>query len=313
MFKKYDARIQGYIFAGLASLFMTANFVLSKMILRDVNPETSSVYFFGFGAVSSFFLLVFTKRLSKVREAKNLWKQIAVLSLFGSVGSVLWFYGIDSIGPSLTAFLVRFVVVFAVLWGVLFLKEKFNKVEALGMIIAVIGALFLTYTSENFAFLGGAIVLAATFIFSINQLIVKIYIKKIDPFVLNHLRVSLVTLILFSYTFFSGKLETPTKSVLLLSFIAGTLGAAIGITFFYKALDLADLSKVNIIRTIDPFVVVLYAFLFLQEIPTLNQLLGGSIIVFGVIILIMSRKRPKLGGFFNIFDGVYNGIKKRRV
>ena len=57
-----------------------------------------------------------------------------------------------------------------------------------------------------------------------------------------------------------------------------------GFVFFYKALELLDVSKVAIIRTLDPFVVVVYAVIAFHTFPSPNQFLGGTLVVAGVLV-----------------------------
>ena len=65
--------------------------------------------------------------------------------------------------------------------------------------------------------------------------------------------------------------------------IAITVNAVFGFVFFYKALELLDVSKVAIIRTLDPFIVVAYALAVFHTLPSLQQLVGGAIVVAGVL------------------------------
>lgn len=293
---KIPHEFKGFAYAILSSFLVGLGFVFTKLILQDANPETSSLYFFGFGVLSSFLILGVKKELKDSKSFKTHWRPMIVLGFLSGVASLLWFYSIDLIGPSLTAFLIRFLIVFTVLWGVLFFKEKFNKIEILAMIIAVTGIVLLNYVSNNGQFfsLGALAGLGAAFLFSLTQVIIKLYAGRVTPLMLNHWRLTLTFLILLIYTVSLQKLQAPTYPVLIFAFLGGVLGGTIGVYFFYKALEIAEISKVNIIRTIDPFVVVAYSFLIFQEIPTLKQMIGGFLIVAGVVLLTLSRHRPKI-------------------
>lgn len=292
--------MKGFIYAAASSVLVGLGFVLSKIILKEINSETSSVYFIGAGLVTSFLFLGIRDELKTLKLFKIYWKSLTIFGFMGGAGVLTWFYAIDLIGPSLTAFLLRFLIVFTVLWGILFFKEKFNIIEILGIVVAGIGVIVLTYTPNNGQFLLSGVVaaLVSALLFSLMQVIVKIYAGRISPLVVNHFRLLLTFPIVLAYALAMQRLQVPSFFVLILSFIAGFVSGVIGVSLFYKALELTDLSKVNIIRTMDPFVVIVFALLLLQEIPSSNQLLGGLIIVLGVITLIFARHRPKIMNVF---------------
>ncbi len=292
-----DHNIKGFLYAAASSVFVSLGFVITKIILKEVNSETSSVFFIGFGTLTSFLVLGVKKDLKKLKLFKAYWQPLTVLGFLGGASSLTWFYAIDLIGPSLTSFLIRFVIILTALLGIVFLKEKFNRVEVLGMVVAVGGVFLITYMSNNggqFLILGVSMALMSAFFFSVMQLIVKLYAGRISPFMVNHFRLMLTLPILLVYALVTQKLQLPSYPTLILAFVGGVLTGVIGVTLFYKALELAELSKVNVIRTMDPFIVVLCAFLFLKEVPAPIQLLGGLVIVSGVLILTISRYRPKI-------------------
>lgn len=298
-----EKNVKGLIYTIASSIFVSLNFVLTSIILRDVNPETSAIYFFGFGTLTSFILLLAIKRIGKLNLFKKYWKILLLLGVLEAVTSLMWFYSIEMVGPSTAGFLLRFVIIFTVFWGVLFLKEKFNLGEAFGMIIAIAGAFVITYYSGQFILLKSLFVIATAFLFSVIQLIIKLYVKKIDSFVLNHYRMMSAFLLILIYSLFTARVQSPTSTALSLSFLGAALGGVLGAGLFYKSLELWELSKVNVIRSMDPFVIVIFSFLILQhDIPASNQLVGGLIVVLGIIILALSRRKPKIVSEDGVID-----------
>jgi len=55
-----------------------------------------------------------------------------------------------------------------------------------------------------------------------------------------------------------------------------------------------DVSKVAIIRTLDPFIVVIYAFIAFHTFPSLSQFWGGTLVVVGVIVAMYGHALPTL-------------------
>jgi len=70
-------------------------------------------------------------------------KEIFFISILSAVGSILWAYGIIFVGPNNLAFILQLTTVFIVIMGFLFLKERFTRLEFVGIIIAIGGALIM--------------------------------------------------------------------------------------------------------------------------------------------------------------------------
>ena len=59
----------------------------------------------------------------------------------------------------------------------------------------------------------------------------------------------------------------------------------------YQAYKYADFSKLAIITTLSPFIVILYSFFIWGYIPHSYQWTGGILVVLGVIMLKLRRKQ----------------------
>jgi uncharacterized membrane protein len=95
-----------------------------------------------------------------------------------------------------------------------------------------------------------------------------------------------IFLLILGYAFLMGKMQTDIpNSAFLYAFLGGLSGAFIGFIFFYKAMEKIKMSKVMIIRTVEPFLIVIFSFALLMVSPTQNQLIGGSLIMIGIVIL----------------------------
>ena len=76
------------------------------------------------------------------------------------------------------------------------------------------------------------------------------------------------------------------------------VGAFLGFFLFYKSLSFYEVSKAIAVRSIEPFFAVILALVILITIPTLSELIGGTLIVLGIIIL--SLRGRKNGNTKNI-------------
>ncbi|MEM5797462.1 MAG: DMT family transporter [Candidatus Aenigmatarchaeota archaeon] len=290
-----DGQMKGYIFAVLSSLLVSSSFIINYVALQSVNITTLMFYFFGFGVIGAFILLVITKKLERTRFLlRNHWKPIAVLGFVGGILSIFWLLALKLVGSSTLGFLMRFSTIFTVALGVVYLKEKFNKGEILGAVIMILGAFLITFKGGEHIITGVFLALFISFVVSLEQLFMKNYVKHIEPVVFNALRLVFTFLVVSIYVISRMNLVIPPPSIMLLVFIGANLSAVAGFVFFFKALEVAELSKVAIIRALDPFVIFIYSMVFLDNFPTGLQLVGGMFIGVGALFLVIARHRPKI-------------------
>jgi drug/metabolite transporter (DMT)-like permease len=95
------------------------------------------------------FLLLFAafRKSIGIRTMVHRWKGPALIAFFVFIGGLLFTYGIWFSGPTTASFVIQFTTVFSILAGVAFLKERFTRFEALGIVLAVAGLLAISYTS----------------------------------------------------------------------------------------------------------------------------------------------------------------------
>ena len=274
----------GLVYGILSSLFLSTGFIFTKYFLNYTNPETLNTLWFGIAFVVSIAVLLIRNRQRTIRAFKEHWKDGLVVGGANAVAAAFWFQAISISGPTLTAFLVRFSTIFIIILGIIFLKEELYIHDIIGLLIALAGAFAISFANGDYMKTGTLVALAASLAIAVHQVLSKVYVKTIDPLTLVSLRTLFTALFLFIYAFAFSKLHAfPLQQVPPLA-LAIVINAILGFIFFYKALELLDVSKVAIIRTLDPFVVVVYALLAFRTLPSTNQFLGGTLVVAGVLV-----------------------------
>lgn len=274
----------GLVYAVLSSLFLSTGFILAKHFLQYANPETLNTLWFGIAFVVSFALLMARKPLKTIKMFRNHWKDGLVVGGANALAAGLWFHSINISGPTLTAFLVRFSTIFIIALGIVFLKEKLHLHDVAGLLIALAGAFTISFANGEYLTMGAVVALAASLAIAVHQVLSKVYVKTIDPLTLVSLRTLYTALFLLIYAVAFSKLQPFPASQLPFLTVAVAVNAVLGFVFFYKALELMDVSKVAIIRTLDPFIVVAYALAIFHTIPDLNEIIGGTLVVAGVLV-----------------------------
>jgi drug/metabolite transporter (DMT)-like permease len=285
-----SSKHKGILFAVSASLMFGLSPVFVRLVLDGVNVETMNVLFTGFASLC--FLAVFgvSRKASYFRSLRGNWRKLALMSLVSAVGSVLYTYGISLYGPVNATFLVQFTAVFTILFGVAFFHERFTRLEAVGIVVAIVGVFVLAYGDLSLEAVGTTILLGAALFFASANSLSKVYVKNMNPVALAGGNSMLMFLFITTYTVLAGKLETafPSETI-----VYAVLGAVIGVVLsfilFFKALQVFEVSKAATIRTMEPFLTAIFSFVILALTPTANQLLGGALIVLGVVVLSLTK------------------------
>ena len=236
------------------------------------------------------------------------------MSLFEAAGSLLFTYGIFVSGPTNASFVIQFTIVFTILFGVVFLKERLARLEGFGVLVALGGLLFLAYGHVEIEIFSTLAVVAAAVLFATANLLSKVYIKHINPFSMAGGRSIFVFVFLFGYALALGKLETAVPSMALVYALLGSVtGVALSFILFFKALEVFEVSKTMTIRSMEPFLTEIFSFIILSLTPTVNQLMGGVLIVVGVVILSLTREKTITITYeclFNLLNEKGNGAPR---
>jgi drug/metabolite transporter (DMT)-like permease len=282
---------KGVLFAVLASFMFGLSPVFMGLVLDSVNVETMNVLFTVFASLCFVVLFGAFKR-AHFKSVFGNWRKVALMSLFSAAGSLLFTYGIFLYGPVNAAFLVQFTAVFTILFGVAFFKERFTRLEAVGVLVAVAGVFILAYGNLTLEIVSTVVLLGSALFFASANTLSKAYVAKVNPVALAGGNSMFVFLFVFAFAVLSGRLETAFPSVTLVyAFLGAVTGVVLSFVLFFKALEVFEASKTATIRTMEPFLTAVFSFAILALTPTANQLVGGVLIVTGIVVLSLAKQK----------------------
>ena len=285
-------RQRGVLFAVSASLMFGLSPVFARLVLDSVNVETMNVLFTAFAILCFVVAFGVFHKAAYVRSILRSWRSVGLMSLFSAAGSLLYTYGIFLYGPVNAAFLVQFTAVFTILFGVIFFKERFTRLEVAGIVLAVVGVFVLAYGNLSLEVVSTLVLLGAALLFASANSLSKAYVKKVNPVALAGGNSIFMFLLIFTFTVLTGKLETAFPSITLVyAFLGSITGVVLSFVLFFKALQVYAVSKTATIRTVEPFLTAIFSFIILALPTTVNQLLGGVMIVIGVAMLSLTRRK----------------------
>ena len=290
LWSKQSREAQGMLLSLASAACMGVTYVASKYVLRSINPETFVVFWFAMGSFYALVLLTKQRRRHELFQPDNPWKQLMGLGVASAVAIVLFFYAIQLIDPAVVSFYTRADNVFAVLMGVLFLRERFNSFEGVGVAIALLGSLVTTYRGGQMLMIGLGLCLISSVMEGITVVLVKIAVRKVSPLVVIFYRSLLASTLALIYGFLTGRLQMPSAEVFFIIMVASLAGSFMANVTYYAALARIDVTRATAIKTMQPFFVLMAAYLAFTTLPTSQQLLGGAIIVMGILCLLYGRR-----------------------
>jgi drug/metabolite transporter (DMT)-like permease len=301
-FQNINPTVKGIILAFLATLGMANVYIFSKAALLEVNYFQFQFYWFGFALIWIVPFLLITGRIQKIRQlsrASNL-----TLLLIGTLelgAASLLFLSIQlADNPTTISFLSNLTPIFVTILGIRFLGERFNAVEAIGIILTISGVILITYTRDTtikeFFGKGSGWILVSSVFSSISIVTAKSRIKDINPGILTLNRV--VFLFVFAVAAMIIKQESFVISgrAALNMGIGSLLGPFLTGFAQYSALRYIEASRTMIIQSTRSLFVLVGSMIYLSILPEMLQLIGGLITIAGVIVLtwgkIKYKKKP---------------------
>jgi drug/metabolite transporter (DMT)-like permease len=293
----------GYVGAVVSAVLFGMWATLSKLVLVDVHPSVVAgfVYFFAgvfLGLVRFSPLRGLVMRLLKtptVTEAKIRRKDLLVLGFVVLAGStvapLLFVNGLSQTTAINASLLQNAESLFTVLIAVLFLGEKARRREWVGIVLLVVGAVFLTTNAEfgqltlTESLLGNLLVVGACFSWGIDNNLSSFLSVKEDLILITALKCLIGGAVLLILAYALGlALLIPLYAVPYLV-TAGAFSIGFSILFFMLGLREIGSLRTGIIFSTSSLFGALFAFIVLREAFSLVQVLAGSIMMLGVYSL----------------------------
>ena len=289
--------IVGYLFLVGTALFTALSYAFGRAVDTNLDPE-STMFFWFIGAFicSIFVVIAIPSQRAEVSKLRNYTKIFIYTSILTSIGAALWIISIRTIGIPLTSFLMKAQTLFALMLGMMFLGERLNKGETVGIAITITGGVIVAYQSDIGLLIGTFTALAAAFFYSALSFIVKKYAQNLNMLTVANLRALGVAIFLLIYLFVTGTFEMPTRLIdIIFMALGGITGAYIAKACQFQAIKLIDVSRTTAVLPMESIFVVLLSYFIFKEIPSTIKLIGGALIITGVIFLVIFRgQKPEV-------------------
>jgi len=268
--------------------------VVGKWNLLSISPLLMNSLIF---SIATVVLTVVVLPFRGIKQVFTLtargWLWLGLFSI--TSWSAVWAFwaGVQRMDPSLAAFLNRTEVLIAIMLGIIFLKERFSRVETAGAVLSIAGIVIMRLTLRVEYTSGFWLVLLGSLLFGMTEFISKVAVKYVEPFALVYIRNMFMaaaywTVLLAGGYGFAG-LDRVWPGVVAL----GLLGPILSRMTYLLALKRVELSKVAVISQSQPVFVILISLLALGQLPTFREVVGGVFLTMGCLIMIGSHQAAR--------------------
>ena len=183
-------------------------------------------------------------------------------------------------------FIIQTQTIFLAIFGYIFLKEKISILTITSIVLAFSGIFLMLGGSLNSGQMIGNI---AAFIMPISFAVLILTVRKYPNVDMIPLQlIAGIGAIILGYLF-SSQIIVSSYDIFL-GFIAGFFQVGLGFIFITVGAKNTPSALVGIIMLTEAILGPLWAWLFINETPPLVVLVGGSIVLFAVVLQFFNRK-----------------------
>lgn len=269
-----------------------------------------AIIFFPMFLIERYKLKSLSKKDSNDRLTSLLsgWKQIRNIRLLIGIGivfsivPVLLIVGYDLAGAVNSSLALKSEVIFALLFGYIFLNEKrISKIQILFCLILFLG-LFIAITQgflDLFEFnLGVLIIVLAVIIFTITHTFTKSGFDRneISPIQVVFIRnvLSGIILLLTYFIFFpiEGLITVFSPEYLIYPFVMAC-DWGFSLLFWYRTLSYISIGKAGVIMSLTPITSAVFSWIILGDVITYYHLIGITIVIVSIYMIVREKKDQK--------------------
>ncbi len=270
------------------------------LVVRFIEDARSVPWQYLFFRGSTIFILINIYLF--VKEGKSFTKNYKKIGASGIIGGIslgiamiCFIWSITHTTAAVTLLMLAAMPFMTAILGYIFLKEKVSRTTLTAIIIAAIGIIFMAFTSRQIGTLFGlAIGLLSSFGFSIFSVSLR-WRKNTPTFTtvavagLFCASISLIVLAFndtgFFTTFRNSSLSALHGTLVCSGMILYSIGA--------KHLPAADLTLLSLTEVLGGIFWVWLPILGINEIPTTNTIIGGTIITLALMYYSLNTKRNR--------------------
>lgn len=273
----------------LLAMLIFGTYPLFLRFFPNISSITFLVAFQIVGALA-FLLLQYKKGFPKVERTQIIL--LASLAFVALGNDLAYFLSFRLTTVANAALGHQMVSVFLVFLASIFLKEKVKQKEYLALIVALLGILVIYYpglqVNKKEDLIGISLSLLSAIFYAFLIIHYRLLSKKLSITTINLFRYLISIILLLPFIFLYDGFKISTDQIPILTAF-GILFAVIASGIHSFGMSQTRALHVSIIGKAEPVIASCYAYLFLHEVPSLEAIFGGSLIIGASFYLALSE------------------------
>ncbi len=282
----------------LGAALGSALFVIPwKLANAAGNPEHSVLILLSAAALANSALVVGQRIAEGGLRIRNPGFDLAVaglLAVFTLAGNLASARASQDLSPAMLNVLLRAEVMLVALLAWILLGERVERRFWLGATIAMLGLFLLQEPSGGMEApgvlgAGTAMAMTAAACFSALSVVTRHFIHRIDPVLVNALRLWLAVALWFPFHALPRPGEIPGRQILwaVLAAMMGPFASRLCMMLSARDVEARTTTLANLTS---PLMTLPLGWLLLSDLPGPQQLLGGAILIAGIAIPLLPRR-----------------------
>ena len=277
-------KMPGYILVFLGAVTLS----FGGLIVKSFEGATLWQILFWRSVFFCFAIIIFLS----ITYKKQFFKSLTNSGVPGLIGGIILgcgFFGYVFAMVNTTVananFIIQTQTLFLAIFGYVFLKETISKITLASIILAISGiTLMLGDTLTSGEMLGNLIAFIMPISFAVLIIIVRKY-PRVDMIPLQLIAGIVAMIIGYSV---AGRIDISLHDIFL-GFLAGFFQVGLGFIFITIGARTTPSAVVGVIMMSEAIFGPLWAWIFINEQPPLIVLIGGSIVLFAVLVQFLNK------------------------
>lgn len=279
----------------------------SSFILIKRGVEVYSSVEVGTIRIMVAFLVLFPFALKRINKISR--KKLMIITITGFIGTglpaFLFAKAQTQIDSSLAGILNSLTPLFTLVLGLMFFRQKTRWVNVIGVLLGLIGAIGLIYSTSDgsfeFHFSFAIYAIIATMLYAVQSNMVKYYLNDVPTLTIASLGFFFIgfpaTIVLFFFTDFPVLIvEHPNgMSAFLYVALLGFLASAVAIIIYNRLVQITNAVFATSVTYFVPILALFWGILDGEKFPIPAFLFAGVILI-GVVLVNLRKKHQDKSG-----------------
>jgi drug/metabolite transporter (DMT)-like permease len=271
-------------------LLDSLHYVFARLLRNYLPPVQAALFVLGFATVETAVFLIWRRKVRLDVLRQNIWF-FAVVGLLVAGATALSFASVRYVDAGTASMLAQTSTLFALAFGLFWLREKLHRIELVGAGVALLGIFVISFQPGDVLRLGSLLVMVSALLYALHAAVVKRYGQEMDFANFFLFRVGSTAFFLLLFMAGQGSWQRPSVAGWLVLLLVATVNIVCSRALYYLALRRLQISHHAILLTLSPVIAIIWSLLLFGEAPTRQGFVGGAAVLLGVVIVTWQQRR----------------------